>query len=76
MASRINSTIIFRESDDEDTRNDTSDLSDDETSRPLKPEITPISAENENTDVLETQLINHDWSFLSTILPDQENMTH
>ncbi|KAH0956856.1 hypothetical protein HN011_012186 [Eciton burchellii] len=67
---------IEKDSDDEDTRNDTSDLSDDETSRPLKPEITPTSAENENTDALEMQLVSHDWSFLNTILPDQENMTH
>jgi len=57
--------VIFRDSDDND-QDSTSDVSDNE--------ILPPTNEKEDMDEdANVQLTSHDWSFLSTILPDPDN---
>lgn len=70
----IDLLVIFRDSDD-DARDDPSVLSDNEASRPTKPAVTPTN-ENEDADESSVQLTDHDWSFLSTIFPDEDNIVH
>lgn len=62
--------MIFR--DDDDDHSDSSELSDEE-SRPTKPTL-PVVNENQNMDDSNAQLINHDWSFLSSILPENDTV--
>ncbi|KAL6434766.1 hypothetical protein ACFW04_005163 [Cataglyphis niger] len=72
---RLKNVECFRDSDDDSARDDLSDLSDSEVSRSTKLAVTPTN-EDEDMDESNVQLINHDWSFLSTVLPDQDNIVH
>lgn len=65
--------VIFRDSDD-DAQDDTSVLSDNEILPPTKPAVTPANEKEDMDEDANAQLINHDWFFLSTIFPDQDNI--
>lgn len=75
LRNRLRNAESFRDSDDDSARDDHTDLSDNEVSRPTKPAVTPTN-ENEDSDESSVQLINHDWSFLSTVFPEQDNIVH
>lgn len=49
--------------------------SEEESPRPTKRESSPV-VENDDTDEAKVQLRDHNWSFLSTILPGEENIEH
>ena len=60
---------LFR---DETMQNDEeSEESEEELSRPKRHESPPVT-EIDDVDESKVQLVDHDWSFLKTILPDQE----
>lgn len=65
--------VIFRDSDD-DAQDNASDLSENEVLLPTKPAVTPTNEEEDMDEDANIQLTDHDWSFLSTILPDQDNI--
>ncbi|XP_043254565.1 WD repeat-containing protein 75 [Colletes gigas] len=54
---------------------ESADESEDDFPRRMKPESTPV-VENNIANETKTQVIDCDWSFLATILPDQENIEH
>ncbi|XP_003708110.1 WD repeat-containing protein l(2)05287 isoform X1 [Megachile rotundata] len=61
--------------DDKNTRNeaqneaDTTDESEEESPRPVKRQSSPV-VEDKDTDEMKVQLVDYNWSFLSTILPE------
>jgi len=64
--------VIFRDSDD-NAQDSTSDVSDNEILLPTKPTVIPTSEKEDMDEDANVQLTSHDWSFLSTILPDPDN---
>lgn len=70
---RIDLFVIFRDSDD-DAEDNTSDVSDNEVSPPTKPAFTPTNEKEDMDEDANVQLTTHDWAFLSTILPDEDNI--
>lgn len=59
---------------DETIQNDEeSEESEEELSRPENRESPPV-AEIDNVDETKVQLVDHDWSFLRTILPNREEI--
>lgn len=67
----INSFVIFRDSDDD--QDNASDLSEIEVLPPAKSAVTPTNEKEDMDEDANVQLIDHDWSFLFTILPEQDN---
>ncbi|KAL6257883.1 hypothetical protein P5V15_011482 [Pogonomyrmex californicus] len=59
---------------DDDVQDNTLDLSDDEVSPPTKSSVVPANEKEDTDDDTNVRLDSHDWSFLSTILPDQDNI--
>lgn len=66
------SFVLFRDSDN-DAQDDASVLSDNEALPPTKPAVTPTNEKEDINEDANVELINHDWFFLSTIFPDQDN---
>ncbi|KYN31802.1 hypothetical protein ALC56_13941 [Trachymyrmex septentrionalis] len=62
-----------RDSDD-DGQDNASDVSDIEVSPPSKPVVTSTNEKEDMDEDANAQFISHDWSFLSAIFPDQENI--
>ncbi|KAK1133747.1 hypothetical protein K0M31_011542 [Melipona bicolor] len=61
---------------DETIQNDEeSEESEEEPSRPKSRESPPVT-EIDDVDESKVQLVDHDWSFLKTILPDREEIEH
>lgn len=58
---------------DNDAQDDASVLSDNEALPPMKPAVTPTNEKEDINEDANVELINHDWFFLSTIFPDQDN---
>ncbi|CAK9809581.1 WD repeat-containing protein 75 [Anthophora plagiata] len=74
--SKTQSTDDKNDRDDHIPNNEESgDESEEELSRPRRRETPPV-VENDDTDETKVQLVDHNWSFLSTILPDQEDSEH
>lgn len=65
--------VIFRDNDD-DGQDNASDLSENEVLAPTKSAVTPTNEKENMDEDTNVQLIDHDWSFLFTILPDQDNI--
>ncbi|XP_014479883.1 PREDICTED: WD repeat-containing protein 75 isoform X2 [Dinoponera quadriceps] len=61
------------DSSDDEARDDSSEPNDNEVLTKLM--VTPTN-EREDTDELSTELFSYDWSSLSTILPDKDNLNH
>ncbi|XP_011870474.1 PREDICTED: WD repeat-containing protein 75 [Vollenhovia emeryi] len=60
---------------DDGAQDNASDLSENEVSPPAKPAVTPTNEkEDTDNDDNDVKLIDIDWSFLSNILPDQDNI--
>lgn len=81
ITSLLSSSVSKTQSmDDKNERDDTSqndeesaEESEEEISRPRNRESTPV-IENDDTDETKVQLVENNWSFLSTILPDREEI--
>ncbi|XP_071651739.1 WD repeat-containing protein 75 isoform X1 [Temnothorax longispinosus] len=63
----------FKDNDD-DAQDNASDLSENEVLLPTKPSVTPTNEKEDMDEDANVQLTDYDWSFLSTILPDQDNI--
>ncbi|XP_076755512.1 WD repeat-containing protein l(2)05287 [Xylocopa sonorina] len=80
ITSLLSSSVSKTQSTDDKSDRDDTVQSDDESadeseevSRPRKRETSPV-VEKDDTDETKVQVVDHNWSFLSTILPDQEEI--
>ncbi|KZC09641.1 WD repeat-containing protein 75, partial [Dufourea novaeangliae] len=72
--SKAQSTADKYDRDDRvNNEEESAEESESESSRPTKPESSGV-VENDDTDETNMQLVDQNWTFLSTILPDQDDM--